>query len=224
VKAFILLLLLIGSFYASAHSGRTNLKGCHNDNKSNNYHCHSKTNKPLQITKKAESTLPKNTTISLASYDRKEWPHWIDADNDCQDTRAEILIRDSKSTIKFKRNKPCNVSWGKWLDPYTGQVFYKASDIDIDHIVPLAHAYKMGGQYWSREEKRAFANDFENLIAVEDNANQSKGAKPPQEWMPTNESFQCDYLIKWKYIKAKYQLEESDTEKDYIQNLNKNCD
>ena len=85
-----------------------------------------------------------------SKYNRKDWPHWIDADRDCQNTRAEILIHDSVGPVKFKRNKGCNVSWGKWIGPYTGKTFTKASDIDIDHIVPLSHAHKTGGANWSR--------------------------------------------------------------------------
>ena len=82
--------------------------------------------------------------------------------------------------------------------------------------MPLAHAYEMGGKYWTREKKRAFANDFENLLAVEDNANQSKGAKPPQEWMPKNKQFHCEYLSKWKYIKEKYELNFNKIESAYL--------
>jgi len=217
------LLLLIYSFITSAHSGGTNSEGCHNNKRSNDYHCHNKRNKPRHIPRKIVLSVYKNEITSSTTYNRKEWPHWIDIDNDCQDTRAEVLIRDSSSAIKFKRDKPCNVSSGEWHDPYTGKVFYKASDIDIDHIVPLAHAHEMGGKYWSREQKRAFANDFENLIAVEDNANQSKNSKPPQEWLPVNKSFHCKYLIKWLFIKSKYQLKASKTEKVYIQNLIMDC-
>ncbi|NMP04851.1 HNH endonuclease [Pseudoalteromonas arctica] len=222
MKKLILIPLLISSCYVSAHSGRTNSEGCHNDKKRNEYHCHNKIKEPI-IPSVNNSTSISNT--SSTSYNRKDWPHWIDADNDCQDSRAEILIRDSKLPIKFKRNKPCNVSWGEWHDPYTAKVFYKASDIDIDHIVPLAHAYKMGGKYWTREQRREFANDFENLIAVEDNANQSKGAKPPQDWMPENRLFHCEYLKKWNYIKTKYSLGKSKAENSYINNLAKamNC-
>jgi hypothetical protein len=77
----------------------------------------------------------------------------------------------------------------------------------------------MGGKYWTREQRRAFANDFENLLAVEDNANQSKGAQPPHKWMPRNKHFHCEYLNKWKYIKGKYGLKESFNEKTFINNL-----
>ncbi|MCP4674372.1 MAG: HNH endonuclease, partial [Deltaproteobacteria bacterium] len=122
-------------------------------------------------------------------YNRKDWPHWIDEDGDCQNTRSEILQRDNIGTIKWKRNKPCNVSWGKWVCPYTGKVFTKASDMDIDHIVPLGHAHRTGGANWSREKKRQFANDPMNLLAVEDNANQAKSDKAPDEWKPPKREY-----------------------------------
>lgn len=218
MKKLILLLTLIAPYSVSAHSGRTNSEGCHSDKKRNEYHCHRRKSQPTSSASNIVKSVPKGLAVSSLVYNRKDWPHWVDADNDCQDARAEILIRDSKSPVKFKRNKPCNVSWGEWIDPYTAHTFYKASDIDIDHIVPLSHAHEMGGKYWTREQRREFANDFENLLAVEDNANQSKGGQPPQEWMPPNKSYHCKYIEKWKHIKNKYALEESVAEKTFINN------
>ncbi len=43
--------------------------------------------------------------------------------------------------------------------------------MDIDHV-PLKEAWRSGGANWSKEKKRAFANDPKNLLATEDNANQ----------------------------------------------------
>lgn len=146
-------------------------------------------------------------TVTYDTYSRKDWPHWIDADRDCQNTRAEILLRDNVGVIKFKRNKLCNVSWGKWVCPYTGNVYTKASDIDVDHIVPLSYAHRHGAASWSRERKREFANDPLNLLAVEDNTNQSKGDKGPAEWMPPLGSYHAEYLRQWSAVICKYGLE-----------------
>jgi len=63
-----------------------------------------------------------------AGYVRKDWPHWEDLDADCQNTRAEILIRDSRVLVQFKGEVECRVVAGEWFDPYTGQVFTSASE------------------------------------------------------------------------------------------------
>jgi 5-methylcytosine-specific restriction endonuclease McrA len=145
-------------------------------------------------------------------FKRKDWPHWVDADHDCQDTRAEILIRDSLGPIKFKRNKPCNVSWGLWTCPYTGKEFYKASDLDIDHIVPLAHAFRTGGAAWPRAKKRDFANDPLNLVAVDAAANRAKGDQGPDLWRPPRREFWPEYARRWREVKKKYGLSVSSAE------------
>ncbi|WP_171040428.1 HNH endonuclease [Pseudoalteromonas sp. S4389] len=214
MKLFIFLSLSMISISSAAHSGRTNSEGCHNDRKNGGYHCHGA--KTKSYTNKSTLVITPTSPSVLTSYNRKDWPHWVDADSDCQDTRAEILIRDSRVPVKFKRNKGCNVSWGEWLDPYTLQVFTKASDLDIDHVVPLAHAHETGAANWTREQKRSFANDFENLLAVEDNSNQAKGAKSPLEWMPKNKAFHCEYLIRWRAIKLKYNLKITIKEAEFL--------
>ena len=146
--------------------------------------------------------------LYASDYIRKDWPHWIDADRDCQNTRAEILIRDNVGQLKFKRAKQCLVTWGSWVCPYTGKTYTKASDIDIDHIVPLSYAHRHGAAEWSREQKRAFANDPLNLLSVEDNTNQSKGDKGPARWMPPLESYRGEYLKRWGAVVSKYGLGE----------------
>jgi len=113
--------------------------------------------------------------VHAGEYSRKDWPHWQDVDGDCQNTRAEVLIRDTKAEIKFKRNKPCNVSYGRWICPYTGKVIVAASEVDIDHVVPLAHAHKTGGADWNRKQKGEFGNDMTNLLPVDKSVNREKG-------------------------------------------------
>ena len=38
---------------------------------------------------------------------------------------------------------------GKWIGLYTGKIFDQASDIDIDHIIPLREAHISGALVWS---------------------------------------------------------------------------
>ena len=221
MKTIVVLIIGLLSFNSAAHSGRTDSSGGHNCSAKSvskglcsGYHSHNSGSSKKTIV---------STQNKTKSYHRSEWKHWVDMDNDCQNTRAEILIRDSIEPVKYKRNKGCNVSWGKWLDPYTLQTFTKASDIDIDHIIPLAHAYKNGAASWSKEQKRTFANDPENLLAVEDNANQQKSAQAPHEWMPSNKKYHCTYLKKWQKIKSKYKLKATNSEQNFIAKKMKYC-
>lgn len=153
------------------------------------------------------------------TFNRQDWPHWIDEDRDCQDTRAEILLRDTLSPVKFKRNKLCNVSWGRWLCPYTGKEIRKASELDIDHLVPLAHAQRNGGATWSREKKRQFANDSLNLLAVEARANRAKGDQGPDRWRPPQRKFWPEYARRWREVKKKYGLGSSAAEETALREM-----
>jgi len=154
-----------------------------------------------------------STKKNKTQYDRNKWGRWIDLDLDCQDTRSEILIRDNLGAIKFISDDTCSVSSGLWICPYTGKVFQKASDIDIDHVVPLHHAWLNGADKWTDEKRKIFANDPENLLATEDNVNQSKGSKGITEWLPNNESYHKTYIKKFIYIKRKYGLNITDVER-----------
>lgn len=150
-------------------------------------------------------------------YNRRNWGGWIDADRDCQDSRQEILIRDSIEKVKFKTSKNCRVKSGLWVGPYSGKKARNPSKFDIDHIVPLSHAYEVGGKDWTREQKKLFANDFENLLVTDSSANRSKGKKAPHEWMPPNKKYHCEYLNKWIAIKQKYKLRYMTWEKEFVE-------
>lgn len=171
-----------------------------------------------------ESKVIQNNSISIPAYNRNDWPHWIDQDNDCQNTRHEILIRDSSEPVRFKTSKKCKVSAGKWIGPYTGQTFLQASDLDIDHVIPLAHAYRTGGDSWSRERKMEFANDPDNLLAVDDFTNQSKGSKGPAKWMPPKKDYWCKYFEKWTRVKTRYSLISSKQEEHMLRAVQQECD
>jgi hypothetical protein len=98
---------------------------------------------------------------------------WIDADNDCHNTRAEVLIQETTVPVTFNANG-CTVNTGQWLDPWSGFSSNSASDFQIDHTVPLADAWRSGAWAWDGARRLAFANDLESL----DNLKASS-AQPP---------------------------------------------
>ena len=120
----------------------------------------------------------------------------------------KCLLR-SPSTVGFKSSKGCRVVSGSWNDSYSGKTITDATTLDIDHMVPLKEAHEPGAANWSRERKRAYANDLDDpdtLIAVDRRLNRQKGAKDPAEWLPPNPAYQTQYARAWVAVKLKWGL------------------
>lgn len=111
----------------------------------------------------------------------------------------------------------------KWIGLYTGKIFSNARQVDIDHVVPLKEAHISGASGWTKEKKRQFANDEDNLLAVSKSANRSKGAKDPAKWMPKNEAFHCEYIKKWVAVKEKYILYMDRKEQQKVNRVLEGC-
>ncbi len=164
---------------------------------------------------------------SMSGYSREEFPHWSRAndfgwdapENSC-DAREAALIRDSEDV---ETGEGCKVTSGSWYDPYTTQTFTDPQDIDIDHVVPLANAWRSGASSWSNQERERYANDPDVLLSVEDNANQEKGDKGPEAWKPPNEDEWCDYATRWVSIKSKYELSANPDEKTELNKMLGTC-
>ena len=134
-----------------------------------------------------------------------------------------FLINQSKIDVKFKRNKGCTVTQGEWCDLYSGKTFFRASELDVDHLVPLMWAHHHGGYRWSREQKRAFANDHENLVLVWDKLNKQKGAAGPLVWLPPRAAFRCEYVKRFDGVVKKYGLEYEDKERREVERVLGEC-
>ena len=163
---------------------------------------------------------------SIPEYNRDDWNHWIDENSDCQNTRHEVLIEESFETVTYANDTFCSVSTGKWFGNYTGQYYYNASELDIDHFIPLKNAHQSGGYNWSSAKKEEFANyrlDPDNLIAVNLSANRSKGAKGPDEWKPSNTEYWCEYAYDWIRIKDYWNLTATQAEWDALVSMIETC-
>jgi hypothetical protein len=178
--------------------------------------------KTKQIDKATDEAIDQGRGF-VTLYDRSDWPHWLDSDKDCQNTRHEILIQTSTKPVSFKTDKECNVLSGEWFDSYSGDTYIVSNELDLDHIVPLKFAHGHGGDKWSRERKALFANDLANLILVQASLNRQKGAKGPDEWLPPNHQYRCEYITRFNNVMGKYQLAYIPSELRIINKMVKAC-
>lgn len=143
---------------------------------------------------------------------------WIDADGDGLDTRAEVLIDESKVSVTISGGI---VRTGRWLSLYDNLTWTISTDVDIDHVVALSEAWKSGAYRWSASRRLAFANDLGvswSLRAVTDNVNSSKGDRDPASWLPPYRASTCTYLVGWVGVKLRWGLSVDAAEKSAISN------
>ena len=154
-------------------------------------------------------------SISCPKYDRlAQYGNFISW-GDYQDTRAKVLIRDSKRPVTYRLPKTCVVDSGLWIDPYSGDTLFSASDLQIDHVVSLSEAHKSGAWAWTKEKRKSFTNFLDSsfhLLAVESALNSSKGDKDPGQWLPPNTSFVKEYVRDWIKIKVHWGLKADSAE------------
>lgn len=164
--------------------------------------------------------LPAPTT----PYNRKKhYGGWVrDArDKTCYNTRAKILIRTSEVPVSFTSNG-CTVASGQWHDPYSNRQYTSASDLQIDHVVPLKNSYISGAWQWDASKRCLYGNYAENgyhLLAVNGPDNMRKGDRTPEGFMPPNEAYACEYLAIWLKIKLIWNLALTSSEAGAISNL-----
>ena len=164
---------------------------------------------------------------SMSGYSRDKFRHWSKASDfgwnppqaSC-DAREAALIRDGEDV---EVGSGCKVTSGTWYDPYTDRTYSDPQDLDIDHVVPLANAWRSGAPSWTDEQRERYANDPDVLLSVEDNANQAKGDKGPEAWKPPNEEVWCDYAERWISIKSTYYLSVNPDEKAHLEEMLNTC-
>ncbi|WKD59421.1 HNH endonuclease family protein [Corynebacterium caspium] len=180
-------------------------------------------------------TIPVKGRAPMTGYRREEFGHaWADnvdvefGFNGC-DTRNDILKRDL-SNIEYRPNtKECRVERGTLIDPYSGKTIHfqrgkkTSSAVQIDHVVALNDAWQKGAQQLSVEERRNFANDPLNLLAVDGPLNAQKGASDAASWLPPNKAFRCKYAQLQVDVKAKYKLWVTESEKTALQTALATC-
>jgi len=141
------------------------------------------------------------------------------------EARDEVLRRDL-SGVKAGDQNVCIIFSGVLHDPYTGKELsysrYKSSDIQIDHVVALGAAWRSGASTWSADRRVEFANDINNMLAVDGDANNDKGSKTPDQWRPPRD-FWCPYAERWVGIKRLYALTVTAQERSALADMLGTC-
>jgi hypothetical protein len=159
-------------------------------------------------------------TENRTGYSRDLFPHWITISGTCN-TRETVLKRDGTNVVT---DSSCAATSGSWYSPYDGATWTAASDLDIDHLVPLAEAWDSGARLWTTAQRQAYANDlgdYRTLVGVTDTVNQAKGDQDIAEWLPTYD--RCRYLREYVAVKIRWRLSVNSAEKNAMQNLAAGC-
>ncbi|MFG1704576.1 HNH endonuclease family protein [Nonomuraea sp. M3C6] len=179
---------------------------------------------PALSAKAADAQLSELTIAEprpMRGYSRSRFPHWEGQGHSC-DTRELVLARDGEDV---KQDEKCRAIAGTWHSPYDGKDFDRATQLDIDHMVPLAEAWRSGADTWTDTRRRQFANDLDGpqLIAVSAESNRSKGDQAPGEWRPPLRTYWCDYGRAWIDVKSRYHLTVTQPERDALAEMIGTC-
>jgi hypothetical protein len=157
---------------------------------------------------------------SMKGYSREKFPHWKSTGSNC-DVRDSVLKRDG-TKVKLSG---CNVVAGTWKSLYDGKTLTSPTQADIDHMVPLANAWRSGASSWTTDQRSDFANDLDDpqLIAVSASSNRSKGDQDPSTWKPTESSSWCTYAEDWIAVKTHWKLTVTTAEKSALEDMLEKC-
>ena len=157
----------------------------------------------------------------MAGYSRDRFPHWSGQGDGC-DTRDVVLQRQG---AEVRTGDGCKITSGTWTSAYDGAVVSDPGDLDIDHVVALAEAWRSGADKWTDEQREKFANDLGGLqlIAVTASSNRAKGDQDAAKWKPPVEAYWCTYARAVVSVKTLYALTVDEAERDALAVMLKSC-
>ncbi|MEV0537215.1 HNH endonuclease family protein [Kitasatospora sp. NPDC050463] len=177
---------------------------------------------PADVARSELGDLKVESPHAMTGYSRARFPHWVQQGDNC-DTREVVLKRDGQDV---SQDAQCRAVSGTWFSEYDGKTLTAAGQIDVDHMVPLAAAWRAGADQWTTDRRKAFANDLEHsqLIAVSAASNRSKGDQTPDLWKPPLRSYWCTYSRAWIDVKHVYELTVTEAEQAALVEMLDTCD
>lgn len=168
-------------------------------------------------------------------YDRDLFPTWRAVSNvnaigwsasehpSCNVREAALIDAGENVTVT---NPGCNIIAGEWKDPYVTDpvVVTDSSTMDLDHVVPLAHAWRTGADQMDNNTRAQIALDRDNLILTSAAENRSKGDQAIDSWFPQrNSAGYCDYAAKYATVVDRYDLTIDQMEYDQLNTMYNDC-
>ena len=160
-------------------------------------------------------------TMGAGGYTRAAFGDgWADLDRDGCNTREEVLARDAVIAT-FGPNGCIDIV--SITDPYTGLDVHGRTNIDVDHVVSLADAWRSGANGWTDAQRRRFANDESNLLPTADEVNSAKSDRGPDRWRPPSQAGWCGYAGTYARVKNTYRLGVTDAQLAAVADLTAGC-
>lgn len=170
-----------------------------------------------------------NDPQPLSHYNREYFGfRETDEDGNGCDIREDVLARDLEN-VTFTKPYSCKVSSGTLHDSYTGKTIHftrgvkTSKAVQIDHVVALSNAWNSGAYKWKTDQLRRFGNDPYNLLAVDGPANQEKSDAAADSWLPSNSSYDCEYVARQIGVKSRYKLTVTQNEKGAMLKVLHSC-
>jgi hypothetical protein len=160
-----------------------------------------------------------------AGYQRGHFGTGWRKDGECT-VRERVLIAESLATVAVTAN--CNIVSGEWRDWYSvgSPTITDPTKVEIDHLVPLAHAWQAGAWAWTVDQRIAYANDLVHpttLTAVSADMNRQKSSAPPDAWQPPNKDARCQYAKDWITTKTAWSLAVTEPERTALRRMLDSC-
>ena len=165
------------------------------------------------------------------TYEREDWKHWSDFDNDGINTRHEELIAESLSDVTMTATGR-SVSEGLWDLVYTTGQTNSPGDLDAEHSPPLGLAHCIVdsmGLSLDENTREEFANHPTLTFVADKGENRARGAKSwadspwGEGWFPSNRNMHCPWIAIQIQLRNEYGMGITSDEKSIAERVLSEC-
>mgnify|MGYP001164924049 FL=1 len=165
------------------------------------------------------------------TYEREDWKHWSDFDNDGINTRHEELIAESLSDVTMTATGR-SVSEGLWDLVYTSGQTNSPGDLDAEHSTPLGLAHCIVdsmGLSFDENTREEFANHPTLTFVADKGENRARGAKSWADspwgdgWFPSNRNMHCPWIAIQIQLRNEYGMGITSDEKSIAERVLSEC-